>query len=588
MPHNLEEKKHLANLLRTISGKDSFAGTCAYFATAYPAKTAAVATATFFLSLVEGLSVAAILPLLTVGLSPDSLKELPFIENVSEVFEFLGISVSFYGFLFVFVGLLVVRTFVSTIFGIYVDYSVDQIARDFRSNAAKALQKSQWGYFIKKPTGFLVNFVGYEAERAASSFSTFQKVITALVMSGGYLFLGVMYSWPAFFAVSLFGLVSYILFRPFIRKVYKAGTGQYKHQRSLTSEISQAAAVFKAFKAMQCLQSLFSAIEFHNQAISKALRMRVVNSRLLTACQELLMLGVILLGLLFGKELLALDLSEMGFLGLILFRAFSNMNVLYKKYQNLVPLQHALSRFVLTLGNINERKEVWLGDAEVPLRTSIVFDRVSFSYNANVILDQVDFKFEDKKFSILLGPSGSGKTTIVDLLCGFYVPDSGRILVDGVCLENINLATWRSEIGYVPQDPVLLNDTIFQNVSCFDSNVDRASVTQALKSVGIYDLIATLPQGMDTEVGERGGCFSGGERQRIAIARALVKQPKLLILDEVTASVDKESEKIILNTLESLKGKVTIVAISHQPAMREIADSQITMKVAPNIGEAVC
>ena len=540
------------------------------------------------MSLVEGLSVAALLPLLTLGLHPDALQELPFIEHMNMAFGFLGLAVSFYGLLFLFVGLLVVRTIISTILGIYVDYSVDHIARDFRQNAARALQRSQWGYFIKQPTGFLVNLVGYEAERSASSFATFQKVITALVMSVAYLSIGVMYSWQTFLAVSLFGGLSYILFWPFIKKAYQAGAGQFKHQRGLTIEISQVAAVFKAFKAMHCLQGIFSAVDFHNQAISKALRMRVVSNRLLTASQEILLLVVLVLGVLVGKELFALDLAEMGFLGLILFRAFSHMYIFYKKYQGLVPVQHTLSKFISTLQDIDQRKEVWSGDAEVPMRTNIVFDAVSFSYKSNMVLDQVDLKFEDKKFSILIGPSGSGKTTIVDLLCGFYVPDSGRIFVDGIGLDEINLEKWRREIGYVPQDPVLLNDTIYRNVCGFDDRVDRDTAIQALKSVGIYGLIESLPQGMDTEVGERGGCFSGGERQRIAIARALVKHPKLLILDEVTASVDKETEVTILKALEALKGKITIVAISHQPAMRAIADTVISTNLSPNISEAIC
>ena len=582
------EPKPATRMLETLSGKDSFAGTFAYFCTAYLSRTLTVAVATFIMTLVEGLSVAALLPILTLGVNPDGLQEMPFIDYMTEFFEFLGYGISFYSLLFVFAGLLVVRTIVGTLLGIYVDYSVDRIARDFRRNAATALQKSQWGYFVQKPTGFLVNLVGYEAERAASSFSTFQKVITALIMSVAYLSIGAMYSWPAFLAVSLFGFLSYFLFRPFFRKTFRAGKGQFKHQRGLTSEISQAAAVFKAFKAMHWLPGLFAAVEFHNQAISSALRMRVVSNRLLTASQEILMLAVLLSGVLIGKELVALDLAEMGFFGLILFRAFSNLNVLYKKYQNLVPLQHALSKFLLTLDEVGQQKEVWSGNGDLPKQTKIVFDRVSFSYGANNVLDQVDLKFEDKKFSILIGPSGSGKTTIVDLLCGFYVPDSGRIIVDGIGLEEINLEKWRREIGYVPQDPVLFNDTIYRNVCGFDERVDRDSAIRALKSVGIFDFIESLPQGIDTVVGERGGCFSGGERQRIAIARALVKEPKVLILDEVTASVDKETEVTILKTLEALKGKVTIVAISHQPAMQAMADTVISTNLSSNVGEVVC
>ncbi len=173
----------------------------------------------------------------------------------------------------------------------------------------------------------------------------------------------------------------------------------------------------------------------------------------------------------------------------------------------------------------------------------------------------------------LIGPSGSGKTTIVDLLCGFYVPDSGEIKIGDDDLLSINRREWRRNIGYVTQDANLLNRTIAFNVAAFDPSVSSEELENALVAAGAMAFVTAFEYGVGTSVGERGSRLSGGERQRIAIARALARQPKLLILDEPTASVDAETERGLIETLKELKKTLPIIVISHQPAFANAADA---------------
>jgi len=180
--------------------------------------------------------------------------------------------------------------------------------------------------------------------------------------------------------------------------------------------------------------------------------------------------------------------------------------------------------------------------------------------------------------TVLQGPSGAGKTTLIDLLLGLYRPDSGRIEIDGMPIEDVDLAIWRSMTGYVPQELSLLHGTVMTNIALGDAEIDRAVVLDALKRAGAEPLINELAAGIDTDVGEMGSKLSGGQRQRISLARALVLKPKLLILDEVTSALDPQTEQRICNSVAELAGDYTIVVITHRPAWVAVATQLYTIE----------
>jgi ATP-binding cassette subfamily C protein len=187
-------------------------------------------------------------------------------------------------------------------------------------------------------------------------------------------------------------------------------------------------------------------------------------------------------------------------------------------------------------------------------------------------LHGIDLSIPVNGMITIVGHSGAGKTTMMDLISGLLRPTAGRILIDGVPLDEIDLRHWRRQIGYVPQDPVLLHDTIRTNIVIGNPDVTPTDVEAALRAAGAEEFVAALPQGIDTVVGERGGKLSGGQRQRIAIARALAHRPRLLILDEATSALDAASEAAVCQTLAGLRGQVAILAISHRPALAALAD----------------
>ncbi|QAY76808.1 ABC transporter ATP-binding protein/permease [Sphingosinicella sp. BN140058] len=196
---------------------------------------------------------------------------------------------------------------------------------------------------------------------------------------------------------------------------------------------------------------------------------------------------------------------------------------------------------------------------------SVRFENVHFGYDADrEILKGIDLEVKPGTMVAVVGPSGAGKSTLSRLLFRFYEPTSGRILIDGQDIRQVTQASLRQALGIVPQDSVLFNDTIGYNIGYGRDGADQAEIEGAAKGAAIHDFIASLPQGYEAQVGERGLKLSGGEKQRVAIARTLLKNPPILIFDEATSALDSRTEAAIQETLRSVAARRTSIVIAHR------------------------
>jgi len=204
---------------------------------------------------------------------------------------------------------------------------------------------------------------------------------------------------------------------------------------------------------------------------------------------------------------------------------------------------------------------------------SIKFEDVCFNYpGGNFALDNVNLELKKGQVMALVGPSGGGKSTIVDLIPRFYDPTSGSVSIDNINLKDVEMESLRNLLGIVTQEIILFNDTIYNNVAYGRAEIGRERVEQALQAACIYDFISGLPDGLDTEIGDRGVKLSGGQRQRLAIARALLKNPPILIFDEATSSLDTESEQSITEAISNLLAGRTVILIAHRLSTIKRAD----------------
>lgn len=216
--------------------------------------------------------------------------------------------------------------------------------------------------------------------------------------------------------------------------------------------------------------------------------------------------------------------------------------------------------------------ESWVGKMAMPTSGSYSFDKVSFAYHDKQILHDLQFSIEPGSCVALVGRNGAGKTTLVHLLMGLLRPDAGSIRYGGIALSDIDFATYRRSIGYVAQKPQLMPGTIRSNLVYGQGNVSDEEIENAIRLAMAGDVVAGLPQGVDTLIGDDGARLSGGERQRLVIAAALLGRPRLLVMDEPTNHLDTQAIRRFIGNMKALVQPPTILLVTHNREMLAMAD----------------
>jgi len=358
----------------------------------------------------------------------------------------------------------------------------------------------------------------------------------------------------------------------------KAGSKQTRLLSSLMANLTDTLQSVKPIKAMAREHLADKVLERDTLRLNRSLRRQVMSAAVLDSAHELMFTVFICLGIYVALELFAMDLPMVMVLVVALGRAFTFFGKVQKQYQKLAQGESAFWSIKEAIAAANNAEELLTGGTPPRLQRGITFDNVSFNYDQHPIFKGLSLHIKQGGLTTLIGPSGSGKTTIIDLTIGLLQPQQGAISIDDVPLQEIDIKAWRRMIGYVPQDTILLHDSILHNVTLGDPELDEAAAEQALRAAGAWEFVSQLAGGMQTIVGERGGKLSGGQRQRVVIARALINKPSLLILDEATSALDAESEDAVRQTMENLKGQLTILAISHNRALLEAADQVYQMQ----------
>jgi ABC-type multidrug transport system fused ATPase/permease subunit len=213
------------------------------------------------------------------------------------------------------------------------------------------------------------------------------------------------------------------------------------------------------------------------------------------------------------------------------------------------------------------------GASQISKIGSVKFNEVTFSYLVNKpVLNRISFEIKQGEAIGVVGPSGSGKSTLVQLLLGIRNPASGSITANGIELREINKSSWTSKVAFVPQDATLITGTVAENIAFYRPDISEEQMIEAARLAHVLDDIQKLPNGFNTDLGERAQQLSGGQRQRLSIARALVGNPELLILDEPTSALDMKSESVIRDTIASLNGRVTVVVIAHRLSTLDVCN----------------
>ncbi len=526
--------------------------------------------------LVEGIGLSLLFPVLNTVTGESSQGDATPLSGASSTLlgglVALGITPTLGALLLVIVGCLVLKGAFLLLAKTQVGYTVAHVTTDLRLTLLRSLLAARWEYYLHQPVGSLANAVGTEAIRVSNAYLQGTAGFAVLTQAMVYSAVALTIDWKVALGALAAGAALLYTLNLLIHRAQRAGVRQTQSLKSLLTRLTDSLQSVKPLKAMAKEELVGPVLESENRRLNRALRREVLSTEALGSLQEPLLATVIAVGIYLAMTQWGLPFAAVTVLAFLLARLLGLLAKAQRYYQRMRVYESAFWSLQRAIQDAREARESEPGGLLPSLHKAVCLEHVSFTFDKTPVLWNASLTIPAGSFVAIIGPSGAGKTTIVDLITGLLCPQQGEIQVDDVALEKIDLKHWRRMIGYVPQETLLLHDTVLNNVTLGDPGMNEADAEAALRAAGAWDFVTQRHQGLRSSVGERGAALSGGQRQRIAIARALVHRPRLLILDEVTNALDRESEVAICRTLQQLRGGMTILAVSHQPALVEAAD----------------
>ena len=542
-----------------------------HFFAEYPLRSALTVLTITFAALAEGVGVASLLPLINLVLEPEGGKSTLQL-YVAQALDSVGLELSIGGLLSVIVAAILLKSLLVLLSMTQAGYLAAQIAMSLRLELVRALLNARWEHFIDQRAGELASVVSGEPMRTANAYVAFCRALAAGLQLAMYVALSFVISWEVSIAALIVGALGMIALNRFVTTSQRAGSSQTRLQRSFMTRLLQGLDGMKPLKAMGHEDRFAPLIEMDVRGLNRAHRTIVVSLEAVAESHEIIRVLAIAGGLYVFLTVWDQPIESLFVLAFLFARTLQKVHSMQSCYQIAAVELPAFAFVRSTVAAARRAPEPNLGEKIPRLVSAITLRDVSFSYGAKIVLKHVSLVLPAGQFIAIVGASGAGKTTVADLIIGLLRPQHGEVWIDDLPMRDVDIRSWRRMIGYVPQETFLFHDTVTANVTLGDDGVSPAQVESALRRAEAWDFVTSLPEGPSTIIGERGGRLSGGQRQRIAIARALLRNPALVILDEATTALDPETEAGIVATLQRLAGKVTVLSISHQPAMKFAAN----------------
>lgn len=533
-----------------------------------------------FISLTEGVGLLLLLPLMQlVGLNVNggSLGQVASLS--SQLFSLAGVKPTLILVLLVYVAVISTNALLrrwQTIKSFAIEY---EFAAHLRKHLYKSITRADWLFFIRRRASDFAHALTYEVERVGNGTYQFLTMVSSAMVLFVYLVFTLKVYGILTILILIVGVVLLLLLKRKAQTSRSSGEELSYTSKDMYSSIIQHMDGMKTIKSFGMQEA--NVHEFSDVVDQVASRYtQAVGSyadvRALFEIGSVIFLSVIV-ALMVQVNVPTAGVLLLIFLFVRMVPMFSSVQQSYQYFINMLPAFGTIIELEKQCEDAVEPETVDKVDSDLKetpctvLKDGVELQNVSFSYpSGSFAIQDLNLKIQAGQTTAIVGRSGAGKSTVADMVMGLIQPYNGRIFLGG---NRFSGAMWRHSIGYVAQETFLFNDTVRFNLQIADPKASDEDMENALKLAAAQDFVLNLPEGLDTVIGDRGVKLSGGERQRIALARALLRKPSLLILDEATSSLDSENEKRIMDAVDRMHGSMTILIIAHRLSTIRRADT---------------
>lgn len=536
---------------------------------------------TIIVAFLDGFGIAMLVPLLeNFDIQQEGKAEANGI--LTDITNFFGITDSIEGVLTFMFLLFLLKAIVKFASGYYKNWLSKTLFKKLKVNFYSYLLGVNYQYFTKKNTGFFVTVMETHTKRLVQSFHVFVTLITTTTLAFTYITMAGAASWSVALMATGMGIVIIFLMsfiNRFVRRLSQAYATESKNMSQIAIQAIHAFKYIVSTGVYPSLQKQF--VRSTDKIVGLDFKTKLAHS--FTDSVKEFMAICLLIGMIVVEVVVRETAISSVLVVLFLFyRAVNNMMTIQSSWQQLLASIGFIESVDTEMENLkaNQTPSGTFKLEEPINHRSIQFKNLSFQYDDTdaLALRDINLEIEANTTVAIVGTSGSGKTTLVDILTGLLASTKGSVVVGGQELKDIDLHSLRTRIGYVSQDLMIFDDTVAQNISMFDSEASFDRVQNAALSASADSFIKELPDGYETRIGDKGVRLSGGQRQRLFISRELYKQPDLLILDEATSALDSDSERFIQNSIDELRGKVTVIIIAHRLSTIRNADQIVVLE----------
>ena len=445
-----------------------------------------------------------------------------------------------------------------------------------RDRLMSRILTSSWEYGARQSHGAVINDLVIECGRAGNALGYELMAVATGVQVVVYIAFSGLISWHLMLVTIGFSAFVVLVVRPLLREARVLGEASNRANRDITADNVDYLRGLKLIKAMGGEELSFAMMARRNRELFDVTYHSEVNSTQVYYLVQALPVVLLLIVIALGYGVFALPAAAILIFLVFLARVaprVAQFQQMHQSYLSTAPAETVV-RVAIDAAELSQENGQPDGIRCDGLKHGIAIEGVTYRFpdGETPVLNDISLTIGRNRMIAIVGASGAGKSTLVDLLIGLRRPGSGKVMIDGTDLNAMNLASWRSRIGFVTQDNVTFNDTLRANLTFLRPHATSSDIDAAIRIAQLEKVVEDLPNGLDTPLGENGVRLSGGQRQRVALARAVVGHPDLLILDEATSALDNESERAVQAALEGLAHQLAIVVIAHRLSTVRKAD----------------